>query len=98
MSTDHRLADAVCTFESLLNNGEQVSIEDVCQWLKCPELADQVRQKIQLLRGIDWEESLKNTRRGRLSVRPPSVRGYEFGPLLGQGGFGEVWEVVREGG
>jgi len=74
-------------------------VKDLCK--NNPELEEELRLRLQALQEMDW--LLKSTKPQNLSTDKPHVTKFEPGAepipgvflktILGQGGFGEVWEA-----
>ena len=52
MKSDDRLEALLLRWEELAEGGEDVSVEDLCH--DCPELAEELRRRIEALREMDW--------------------------------------------
>jgi serine/threonine protein kinase len=50
MSTDHRLSELLLQWEELLEQGRPASAQELCR--DCPELADELRRRIQALQAV----------------------------------------------
>jgi formylglycine-generating enzyme required for sulfatase activity len=54
MSSDERLEDLLLVWEELTEQGQQPSVEELCQ--HCPELADKLKESIAALKRMAWLE------------------------------------------
>lgn len=109
MTTDERLEDLLLRWEELADAGQGVSAEELCR--DCPELTDELRRRIDALRGMNWlakwqaEWETVTGHRVLNSDAPISltpgrepVPGYRLVERVGRGGFGEVWKAATADG
>ncbi|MBX9679650.1 MAG: protein kinase [Gemmataceae bacterium] len=88
MNDDDKIADMLLTWEEARDCGETITAEELCR--DCPELLNEVRERVRLLESAGWLRASSST-----APDPPRTLAgrYSLENLIGSGGYAQVWRA-----